>query len=92
MEYETGLGGRDTDDQPHGAVEANSPSIQPGVSCPETMLVPVMTDGSCLLMAYPLGEPAVLLMGKDAVPLRRELAAAFKTHDGAVHTNHGEAL
>jgi hypothetical protein len=52
-------------------------SIRPASLCPETVLVVVMTDGSYLLMAYPLGEPAAFVIAKDAVPLRRELAAAF---------------
>ncbi len=67
-------------------------SIRPGVPAPETVLVSVMIDGRYLLMAYPPAQPAVLLLAKDAVPPRRELAAAFKTTDVAVHTGRGEAL
>jgi hypothetical protein len=32
-------------------------SISPGVPCPQTVLVAVMTDGSYLVMSYPQGEP-----------------------------------
>ena len=52
-------------------------SVRPVAPCPDTVLVAVMTDGSYLLMAYPLGEPTAFVVAKDAVGLRRELAAAF---------------
>ncbi|MGH4008752.1 MAG: hypothetical protein ACRDTH_11460 [Pseudonocardiaceae bacterium] len=88
MEHKGGLAGRDTDDQRHGDVGGNGNvqwvikySIRPGAPCPQTVLVAAMADGSYLLMAYPLGEPVVV--AKDAVPLRPELAAAFGGTDGA---------
>ncbi len=67
-------------------------SIRPGALCPETVLVAVMTDGSYLLMAYPLGEPAAFVVAKDAVRLRRELAAAFEGTELALRADKGEAL
>jgi hypothetical protein len=67
-------------------------SIQPGVSCPEIILVAVMADGSCLLLAYPQGEPAAFVVGKDASPLRRELTAAFGGTELAPSSRQSEAL
>lgn len=90
MEHKGGLAGRNTDDQRHGDVGGNgnvpwaiANSIGPGVPCPETVLVMVTTDGSYLLMAYPLGESVAFVVAKDAVPLRPEPAAAFGSTDGA---------
>lgn len=51
--------------------------ISPGVPCPETVLVAVMTDRSYLLMGYPQGEPAAFVVKDDAGPLREALTAAF---------------
>lgn len=99
MEHKGGLAGRDTDDQRHGDVGGNGNvpwvieySIRSGAPCPETVLVAVMTDGSYLLMAYPLGEPVAFVVAKDAVPLRPELAAAFGSTDGASRCSQGEVL
>lgn len=66
-------------------------SIRPGVPCPETVLVAVMTDGSYLLMAHPQGKPAAFVVGEDADPLRRELAAAFGSPDLTPIGNQDEA-
>lgn len=52
-------------------------SIRPGVPCPETVLVAVMTDGSYLLVGYPQGIPAAFVVPKDAAPLRQALGTAF---------------
>lgn len=59
-------------------------SINPGVPCPETVLVAVMIDGSYLLMAYPQREPAALVARDDAGPLSQALKAAFESF-----TSHG---
>jgi hypothetical protein len=52
-------------------------SIQPGVPCPETVLVAVMSDGTYLLVGYPQGEPAAFAVGEDADLLRQGLEGAF---------------
>lgn len=51
-----------------------------------------MTDGGYLLVAYPQGEPAAFVVGKDADLLRWELAAAFGSADLAPSSSKGEAL
>ena len=71
---------------------AASRQHRPGMPCPETLLVAVMTDGSYLLMAYPLGEPTALVVAKDAGGLRRELTAAFGSPELALCADEGEAL
>lgn len=85
MQQENDRVGQGTNDRRHNDVRRNGHhapgaiehSIRPAVPCPETVLVVVMTDRSYLLLAYPQGEPAAFVVGKDADPLRRELAAAF---------------
>jgi hypothetical protein len=67
-------------------------SIRPAAPCPDTVLVAVMTDGSYLLMAHPLGEPAAFMVAKDATGLRRELAAVFGSTQLAHRADEGEAL
>lgn len=70
-------------------------SIRPGVPCPETMLVAVMSDGSCLLVGYPHSEPAAFVVGEDAGPLRQALQAAFgySTYEACSGNNsNGTAL
>lgn len=52
-------------------------SISPGVQCPATVLVVVMTTGSYLLVQYPEGEPAALVTAEDAGLLRQGLEQAF---------------
>lgn len=52
-------------------------SIRPGVPCPETVLVAVMSDSSYLLVGYPQSEPAAFVTGEDADLLRDALAGAF---------------
>jgi hypothetical protein len=66
-------------------------SIRPASPCPDTVLVAVMTDGSYLLMAYPLGEPTALVVAKDAGGLQRELAAAFGSPELTFRADEGEA-
>lgn len=52
-------------------------SLSPGVPCPETVLVVVMSDGSYLLVGYPQHGPTAFVMGEDADLLRRRLEGAF---------------
>ena len=52
-------------------------SISPGVPCPETVLVAVMSDGSYLLVGYPQHGPTAFVVGEDADLLRRGLEGAF---------------
>lgn len=69
-------------------------SIRPGVPCPETVLVAVMSDGSYLLVGYPQGEPAAFMAGEDADLLRQELERVFRNpkDDGEVLTDKEIAL
>lgn len=100
MQQESDRVDEDTNDRRHHDVTRNGHhaqgtiehSIRPGVPCPETVLVAAMTDGSCLLLAYPQGEPAAFAVGKDADPLRWELAAAFGSADLAPTNHQSEAL
>jgi hypothetical protein len=57
-------------------------SIQPGLPCPATVLVVMLSDGSYLLVGYPDGEPAAFLTSHDAGLLRQELDRAFGHPDG----------
>ncbi len=59
------------------ATHAIDHSISPGVSCPETVLVTRMTDGSYLLMSYPHRERAAFVVRDDAGPLRQALHAVL---------------
>ncbi len=51
--HNDGLDQREGQEAPPGV--SIDHSISPGVPCPETVLVAVMTDGSYLLMGYPRG-------------------------------------
>jgi hypothetical protein len=51
-------------------------TIRPGTDVPRSVLVSDMDDGSLLLEAWRDG-PSAYLSPADAVPLRRQLAAAF---------------
>ncbi len=53
-------------------------SIRPGAPCPATVLVVLLSEGSCLLVGYPEGEPAAFVTSHDAGPLRQELDRAFE--------------
>lgn len=48
------------------------------MSCPGTVLVARMNDGSYLLMAYLQREPAAFVVQDDAGPLQQALAKAFE--------------
>ncbi len=52
-------------------------SIRPGVPCPATVLVVSFSNGSFLLVGYPDGEPAALVIAEDARLLRQGFAEAF---------------
>lgn len=52
-------------------------SINPGVLCPDNVLVVVMSDGSYLLVGYPQNGPAAFVTRDDAGPLRQALQGAF---------------
>lgn len=55
-------------------------NIHPGVSVPPTILVTELDNGALVLQGRPDG-PRVRLSSADAIPLRRELAAAFVLGD-----------
>ena len=59
-------------------------SVIPGVPCPETLLVVVMSNGGYLLVGYPQGGPTAYVDGHDAGPLSQALRAAFESF-----TSHG---
>lgn len=59
--------------QDHEASPGIGRSIRPGVPCPETVLVAVMSDGSYLLVGYPQSEPAAFVVGEDTYLLRQAI-------------------
>lgn len=82
MEREGSQPHRGTDDQCHGDDQDQRQhrlerSIRPGVPCPETVLVAVMSDGSYLLVGYPRGELAAFVVGEEAEQLKQALAGTF---------------
>ena len=52
-------------------------SIRPGMPCPATVPVLVLSNGSYRLVGYPDGEPAAFVIAEDAGPFRQRLAVAF---------------
>lgn len=52
-------------------------SISPGVPCPETVLVAVMTGGGYLLIGRTRDMPVAFVAARDANPLRHALHSAF---------------
>lgn len=54
-----------------------SQSITPGVPCPDTVLVVMMSNRSYLLVGSPEGKPAAFVTFEDAGLLREGLAMAF---------------
>jgi hypothetical protein len=65
-------------------------SIRPGTAVPRSVLVSDMGDGSLLLEAWRDG-PSAYLSPADAVPFKRQLAAAFGSADLSPSGSHGEA-
>lgn len=88
MEHEnSGQAGKDTDGFRRGDDSDELPplpgvgrSIQPGVSMPPTVLSTELANGTLIIQGRPDG-PRVHLSPDDAIPLRRELAAAFARDD-----------
>lgn len=65
-------------------------SIRPGTAVPGSVLVSDMGDGSLLLEGWRDG-PSAYLSPADAVPFRRQLAAAFGSPDLTLSGSQGEA-
>jgi hypothetical protein len=63
---------------------------RPGTAVPRLVLVSDMGDGSLLLKAWRDG-PSAYLSPADAVPLRRQLAAAFGSPNITPSGRQGEA-
>lgn len=81
MQHKDGRAGRDPDDgQPPGTAQPRQPgigrSLRPGTGVPARVLVADTGDGSLFLQSWRDG-PSAHLSPADAVPLRRELAAAY---------------
>lgn len=93
MQHNDGRTGRDTDDHRHDTGQPAQLSIgrslRPGTGVPPRVLVADMGDGSLLLQGWRDG-PSAHLNPADAVPLRRELAAAFGSTELAVRGDRGE--
>jgi hypothetical protein len=94
VQHKDGRAGQDTDDQPHGTGRPAQPgigrSLRPGTGVPSRVLVADMGDGSLFLQDWWDG-PSAHLSPADAVPLRRELAAAFGCPELAVHGEQDDA-
>jgi hypothetical protein len=69
-----------SDDNCRAGTDTDASGFRPGVPIPPTVLVTEMDNGTLVLQGRPDG-PRVHLSPKDAVPLRRELAAAFVLGD-----------
>lgn len=80
MEPEGKQAGQDTNGVRHGdglRMGGLTHSIRPGIPCPDTVLIVVLSNGSYLLVGYPEGAPAAFLTAEDAGPLRQGLDGAF---------------
>lgn len=64
-------------------------SIRPGTAVPHSVLVSDMVDGSLLLEGWRNG-PSAYLSPADAMPLRRQLAAAFGSSRRTSNGDQGE--
>lgn len=88
VQHESGLAGRDGDNQRHGDDQVDQPlrgverSIRLGTAVPPTVLVTNMGDGSLFLKTWRDG-PRVYLSPADAVPLRRVLSHHLPTRDSS---------
>ena len=67
---------RSGNDSSEPTSSGNGRSIRPGTAVPRSVLVSDMGDGSLLLEGWRDG-PSAYLIPADAMPLRRQLAAAF---------------
>jgi hypothetical protein len=83
VQHESNHVGLDTDEQCHGNGQADQlqrgvgRSIRPRTTVPPTVLMTELDTGTLILQGRPDG-PRVHLCPAEAVPLRRELAAAFR--------------
>ena len=97
MEHKDTRGDRDADDQRHGTGGGEQRqlgtgrSIRPGTAVPPTVLVADMGAGSLFLQGWQ-GGPSAYLTSSNAIPLPRELAAAFGSTKLALRGDQGEAL
>lgn len=93
MHNEDGGAGQDTDEKPHGISRPRQRgigrSLRPGTGVPG-VLVADRGEGSLFLQSWRDG-PSAHLSPADAIPLRRELAAAFGSRELAVHGDQNDA-
>lgn len=78
------------DDSSEQTFSRNVRSIRPGTAVPSTVLVSDMGDGSLLLEGWRDG-PSAYLSPADAMPFRRQLAAAFRSPDVTLSGGQGRA-
>jgi hypothetical protein len=81
VQHESNCASRDTDEQGHGNGQADQQAatehrIRPGTTMPSTVLITELDNGTLILQGRPDG-PRVWLSPDEAVPLKRELVAAF---------------
>jgi hypothetical protein len=95
VQQDDGLAGRDIDHQRQGDDQGQEQhaidgSIRPGTAVPPTLFLADMCDGGLVLHGWRDG-PTAYLSPSDAIPLRRELAAAFgSTEPGASPMSKGD--
>ncbi|MGH3510865.1 MAG: hypothetical protein ACRDQI_06110 [Pseudonocardiaceae bacterium] len=77
----------DSNDQRQPTQPAGEHGIQPTAAMPPTVLVTEMDNGAVILQGRPDG-PRVYLSRADAVPLKRELAAAFGSTERALSSGN----
>lgn len=98
MQHESNHVGRDTDEQCHGNGQTDQlqrsvgRSVRPGTTVPSTVLITELDNGTLIAQGRPDG-PRLHRSPADAMPLRRELAAAFgRTKPGQVLATEALAL
>lgn len=67
-------------------------SISPGMPCPDTVLVVMMSNGSCLLVGYQEGKPVAFVTFEDVGLLRKGLAMAFGHPNNMPVSSDGNGL
>lgn len=82
MEYEGYQPYQSTDDERHGGGQGHEQlgigrGLRPGTAMPPTVLLTELDNGTLVLQGRPDG-PRVRLSSADAVPLKRDLAAALE--------------
>ncbi|MCA1702469.1 MAG: hypothetical protein LC808_04055 [Actinobacteria bacterium] len=96
MEHEGYRPHRGTDDERHGDGQDHQQlgierDVRPGTAMPPTVLVTQLDNGALVLQGRPDG-PRGYLTPADALPLKRELAAAFQRIElTTAGDNQGEA-